>query len=110
MDHAESGNEYVSEITSELSALLQIDESKPSKILGTLDPDSKWKKGWFTSVSGRIELLLDFVQDNNLKKEMERMTTFWTSNKFAGDTPHTTQKNIDEANALIKKILSYFRK
>lgn len=110
MDHVETGNEYVSEITSQLSTLLQVDESKPERILGTDDPDSKWKKGWFASISGRIELLMDFVQDKSLRQEMEKMTEFWTSNKFAGDKPYTTQKNIDEATSLIKKVLAHFGK
>lgn len=68
------------------------------------------EKGWFTSISGKIELLIEFVQDRLLRQEMEKMTNFWTSDTFAGDKPYTTRKNIDDATLLIKKVLAYFGK
>lgn len=57
MDHVETGNEYVSEITSELSILLQVDESKPERILGTGDPNSKWKRGGLHQFLGKLNCL-----------------------------------------------------
>jgi len=110
MVNLENNAEYINELTSGLQSLLQVDESQPDRILNSTDPPSKWKKGWFAGVSGRIEILIDYVSDKELQKQMRNKTKFWISDKFAGSTPFTTQQNINEANELIRKVLVHFNR
>lgn len=101
---------YKEIVIPQLKKLLQnIPSEKPDRILNSTDGPSKWRKGWFASVIGYIDMLgIDFFQSNPvLQQRIDNARTSWIKGEFR-QKPLTEQSDIDDADELIKEVLAYF--
>lgn len=110
MSRENEQNRFIYDITQKLLQSLEVDEEKPDGMLSVGDKYSKWKKGWFTAVSGYFELLTPYISDKSLKELIQKQTQYWVSEKFAGSNEenNTKRHDINVARLLILKVLLHF--
>lgn len=98
-------------VSDALSKLLLVPSEKPDRILNSTDGRSKWRRGWFTSVIGYIDMLgMNFFEkDQELQKRISDSRSSWSVGEMS-QRRLTEQSDIDQADQLIKDVLEYLKK
>ncbi|MBP7700444.1 hypothetical protein KA111_00070 [Candidatus Woesebacteria bacterium] len=109
MNGLDNENTLMKSIVSEaLAKLLLVSSEKPDRILNSTDGKSKWRRGWFASVLGYIDMLgIDYFQkDEKLEIRISESRKSWTSGEMR-QRALVLQSDIDQADTLINDILNY---
>lgn len=109
MNNHDTENSLMKSIVSDaLKKLLTVPSEKPDRILDSTDGKSKWRRGWFASVIGYIDMLgMDyFKKDTELEARISEARKSWTSGEMR-ERKLVLQSDIDQADQLIQTILIY---
>ncbi len=112
MNGADTEKDPMVTIVSEaLSKLLLVPSEKPDRILDSTDGKSKWRRGWFASVIGYIDMLgmTFFEKDKELEQRISDSRTSWSVGEMR-QRSLTEQSDIDQADQLIIDVLEYLKK
>ena len=82
-------------------------KTPPYQIKIGVGVESKWRKSWFSSVLGNIQMCEEFIDNQELVQKIANIIQKWTYGELS-EKKWIVREDIDEGDELIVEILKYF--